>query len=56
MAKTEPKVSFFDPVANAYREMSVATAKEYVKGLETVKKQIAEIEGEPAEVASNSAK
>jgi len=52
----EKKVSFFDPVANAYREMSVAIAKEYVKGLEAVKKQIAEIDGEPAEVASKPAK
>jgi len=50
MAKTEPKVSFYDPVANAFREMSVEIAKEYVKGLENVKKQIAEIEGEAAEI------
>ena len=56
MAKTEPKVSFFDPVANAYREMSGATAKEYLKGLEAVKKQIAEIEGETAEIESKPAK
>jgi len=35
----EKKVSFFDPVANAYREMSVAIAKEYVKGREAKKEE-----------------
>jgi hypothetical protein len=45
MAKKTPMVSFYDPTVNAYREISVETAKEYLKGLEDVKKQIAEIEG-----------
>ncbi len=52
----EKKVSFYDPVANAYREMSVEIAKEYIKGLEGVKKQIAEIEGEEPEVKGKVAK
>jgi hypothetical protein len=45
MAKQEPKVSFYDPTVNAFREISVERAKEYIKGMEDVKKQIAEIEG-----------
>lgn len=44
MAKKESKVSFFDPTVNAFRDISVDMAKEYLKGLEDVKKQIAEIE------------
>jgi hypothetical protein len=49
MAKKEPRVSFFDPTVGAYRDISVATAKEYLKGLDDVKKQIAAIEAEAAE-------
>jgi len=50
MAKKEPKVSFYDPTRNAFCEISVDAAKEYLKGLDSVAKQIAEIEAELAPV------
>lgn len=34
------KVSFFDPVAGAYREISLDKAKKYIKHLDELKKQI----------------
>jgi hypothetical protein len=36
----EKKVSFYDPVANAYREIPVSLAKKYLANVEKLKKQI----------------
>jgi len=38
--KKEKKVSFFDPVVNAFREIPISLAKKYVVGVEEVKKQL----------------
>ena len=38
--KVEKKVSFYDPVVNAYREIPVSLAIKYVAGLEKLKKQL----------------
>ena len=36
----EKKVSFYDPVIGAYREIPISKAKEYIKVSEKLKKEI----------------
>jgi len=38
--KEKKVVNFFDPVANAYREIPVELAKKYIEHLEELKKQL----------------
>jgi len=38
--KIEKKVSFYDPIVNACREISVSNAKKYLAGVEKIKKQL----------------
>jgi len=38
--KEEKKVSFYDPVVDAYREIPESLARKYIKGLEDLKKQL----------------
>ena len=45
MAK-EKKVSIFDPVVNAYREVSIEIAKKFVAEAAEVAKRIAELEAQ----------
>ena len=42
--KAEPKVSLFDPVLNAYREVSLTLAKKFVESAKEVEKQIKSLE------------
>jgi DNA-directed RNA polymerase subunit K/omega len=39
----EKKINFFDPVANAYREIPASLAKKYVDGLKKIKEQLEKI-------------
>ena len=36
----ERKVSFYDPVVNAYREIPISRAREFIKVAENLKKEI----------------
>jgi len=42
--KKEEKVNFYDPVLDAFREISLSLAKKYLEGLEDLKRQIEENE------------
>jgi len=38
--KPEKKVSFYDPIVNAYREISESLARKYIAHLEELRKQL----------------